>query len=148
MLYKDVKERQDSFIQRVTETSAVHTGNSRGRFTLTALWDFNLFYLCSEYCDDTELMIDHVGTWICNLTRLDETRVRADMQRCLKGRGKQKRILSLLDRIHQKVTASRLNCDPLLLVFMWQCLVKGPEGSPFCRRERKYLKLLTDCAWV
>lgn len=91
--------------KRVTETPPVHTGSSRGRFTLTTVWEFNLFYLCSGYCGDTEFtrvsgMIDHVGTWMCNLTRLDETSLRADMQRRLKGGGKQRRILSLLDRIH------------------------------------------------
>lgn len=122
-------------------------GSPRGRSTLTVVSEFHLFYLCSEYSGDTEFaraprMIDPVETWICNLTRLDETRVRADMQSCLKGREKQRRIFSLLDRIYYKFTASRLHYDPYCLFLCVNIYIKEPGGSPFCRRGQKYVNLL------
>lgn len=68
-------------METVTQTPPVPVSSPRGRSTLKAVWEYNLFYLCSGYSGDTEFarvhrMIDHVEAWVCNLTRLDESCVR------------------------------------------------------------------------
>lgn len=109
ILCKDAKRRHDSSLkslqslQRVTQTPPAHVGSLR-KVPVNSSWGISFVLFMEWISGDTEFarvhrMIDHVETWICNLTRSDETYVRAEMQRSLKG-GEKQRIFSVLDGIH------------------------------------------------
>lgn len=103
------------------------------------MWEYHLFYLCSGYSGDTEFarvhrMIDHVETWICNLTRLDEPCIRDGMQRCLK-----ENFLSIKQNLLE-IHSFKSKLWPIFSFLCHSIYTRELGDSPFFRRLQKHLR--------